>query len=179
MTKMAAMERISVALVVGYFSWGAYNEVRLERADAAVASASGPAAIVDGVEFANAAEVVVFQFEATRDRWFPWAGLVGMPVCYLILSATAACYGGIVREFYDSLFAGAAHHRRYLLGLVLGPLLYGASSFAPFLLIESDKLPTPRLITLLSISALCGCFVEKTWQFLEALLEKFFKRVKE
>jgi hypothetical protein len=179
MTKSAALERACVVAVVGYLAFGAYNEVRLEWADASVQTASAKPVIYDGIEFATMAEVAVFQFEAVRDEFFPWAGHIGMPLCYLILSGAAACYGGIVREFYDAMTGNGEPKRRYLFGFVLGPLVFGASVFGPFLLVESDTFPTPRLTTLLAASVLCGCFVEKTWQFLESLLEKVFKRIKE
>lgn len=179
MTTKAIVERIVAFAIAGYIIAGAYNEIDLERADATVSLNPGSAIIYDGVEFASPQEAIIFKRESVRDRWFPWAGRVGMPMCYILIAVVTAGFGGLCREIYEATLTDSAERRRYFLGLFLGALLYGVSSFVPYVLIQVESLPTPRLATLIAISLIGGCFAEETWRFLGTLPAKLFSRNKE
>lgn len=179
MTKKAIAERIVAFVIVGYLFAGTYNEIDLEWADAAMHSNPGTAVSYDGIDFSSPQDAIIYKRESVRDSWFPWAGHVGMPTCYVIVAAAAACFGGLCHEIYEATFTESVVRRRYFIGLFLGPLLYGVSSFAPYVLIQVESLPTPRLTTLIAISLIGGCFAEETWRFLTTLPAKQFNRNKE
>lgn len=179
MTKSAIVERIVVGLIVGYFALGANNEINLERADTVAASTPAVKTIYDGVEFASQHEASIYKLEAFRDGWFPWAGHIGMPMCYALVAAAVACYGGLAHEIFNVVFTDAVSRRRYLFGLFLGPLIYGVSSLGPYALIETNEVPTPRLSMLVAVCLVGGAFAEETWRFLGTLPGKLFNRNKE
>lgn len=173
----AVIERCLVALVVGYFAYGAYNEIDLEKLDSAKPNPNPVRTSYHGIDFESAEAAVLFKREVFRNDYFVWAGLILTPVCYVMVASAAGCYGGLFREITDTIYNPTDPKRRYVFGLVWGPFLYGISSALPYVLIETDSLPTPRFAVLIGGCLVGGCFAEETWQILKTLPTKFLKHI--
>lgn len=60
-------------------------------------------------------------------------------MCYALVAAAVACYGGLAHEIFNVVFTDAVSRRRYLFGLFLGPLIYGVSSLGPYSSLKPTK----------------------------------------
>ena len=169
------VERFLVIAGLLYFALGTVNEILLESADNLKSSSPPMSVVYHGIEFESAGDAAIYQKEEYRDKYFFWAGAIPLPACYILLASVLAAFGAWSRDIYDVVNKGMPPTRAYVVGLVIGPFLYLIGSLVPFLAIDINHWPTPRLLTFSPTCVIGGAFLEKTWSFIETLPDKIFK----
>ncbi len=170
-------------LVFGlYFGIGGWTRVALEEDIARLldqSSQDGTPVVLEGVEFADLSDAMVFLEKRRAEKIFPWIHLLPSFAGLFLAAAGFGALGAITRQMKHLVVDHWSLLQLHviagpLLGFLLGLALLGVAYVIPVALASGEDVQ-PRPATLLVLCLIGGLFPARLYEWFENLFRRRFQ----